>query len=521
MDSAQLPNQSNGNTPLPDAAQTARPNTLPLAQPTTQNNSSNASPSGISPSSDLEHINQEMYKRNLELAERNKTLSLLRKLDELILGSVTDVQETATQVTKMLVEEAEFRLAAIFLLDEEKKNLTLTAFAKPPFLTDEEKDQLERFTMIKSFSVSQTDNFLIQAMKEKKVKTTNALVDVLKSGSVLGAEDAAIIQKIAGIKSSLLFPIIVRDEVIGTLVVCQQFEISDLDEYQWDLLERLVAVIGIAIDNALLYSEVQSTNQKLKVLDRLKDEFVSLASHELRTPMTAIKSYLWLFLEDNKQVLDVKQKTYIERAYTSTDRLINLVNDMLNVSRIESGRLIINKKPMNIAELVAEVVSEIQPTASEEHKEVTYLSSSVTYPLVQADPDKIKQVLLNLVGNSLKFTPPGGKIQISLSQKDGAIITAVQDSGKGISSEDMPKLFKKFAIVGTTTVLTHGAQSTGLGLYISKSIVELHGGEVWVASEGEGKGATFSFSLPISNVKPDIKNDEAPTAKNEEKTSSS
>jgi signal transduction histidine kinase len=337
-------------------------------------------------------------------------------------------------------------------------------------------------------------------LTEKKVKTTNSLVDVLQTGSILGTEDAFIIQRIAGIKSALVFPIIVRDEIIGAMLVCQQFEISDLNEYQWDLLERLVAVIGIAIDNALLYNQVQATNQKLKVLDRLKDEFVSLASHELRTPMTAIKSYLWLFLEDNKQMLGEKQKMYIERAYTSTDRLITLVNDMLNVSRIESGRLIINKKPINMVQLVSEVVNEITPTAKEQSKEVYFTQPQGDVPFVEADPDKIKQVLLNLVGNSVKFSPEHTKVEISLSQKDGQLITSIKDQGKGISKEDMPKLFKKFGIIGNTTMLPHGAQSTGLGLYISKSIIELHNGSVWVDSEGVDKGAVFSFSLPFSRA---------------------
>lgn len=475
--------------------------TLPLAAKPIASSPSSASTQSPPARVDLELVNREMYRRNLELAERNKTLSLLRKLDELILNSVTDVRETASRVTKLLVEDADFRMAAIFLLDTDKKSLSLISFTKPPTLTPEEQIQLDRFTMIKSFSTALTNNLLVQAIADKKVKTTNSLIDVLQTGSMLGTEDAFIIQRIAGIKSALIFPIIVREEVIGAMVVCQQFDISDLNEFQWDLLERLVAVIGIAIDNALLYNQVQLTNQKLKVLDRLKDDFVSLASHELRTPMTAIKSYLWLFLEDNKQMLGDKQKMYIERAYVSTDRLITLVNDMLNVSRIESGRLIINRKPIDMSQLIAEVVNEITPSAEEQKKQVIFLKLQTDIPFVDADPDKIKQVLLNLVGNAIKFSNEDTKIEILTKLKDGVLITAVKDSGKGISQEDMPKLFKKFAIIGNTTLLPHGAQSTGLGLYISKSIIELHNGKIWVESEGVGKGATFSFSLPLSHAK--------------------
>ncbi|MDP3940796.1 MAG: GAF domain-containing sensor histidine kinase [bacterium] len=506
MDPAQQPvKPGEGQSSPKNSSQTPIGNVQAPSSPQPQQPQQPALQAPVQTPADLEHVNREMYKRNLELAERNKTLSLLRKLDELILNSVTDVKETASQVTNLLVNEAEFRLSAIFLLDEDKKYLSLIAFAKPPSLTKDEQMQLDRFAMIKSFSTALTDNLLVQVLSDKKVKTTNSLVDVMQTGTLMGTEDAFIIQRIAGIKSALVFPIIVRDSVIGAMVVCQQFEISDINEYQWDLLERLVAVIGIAIDNALLYNQVQATNQKLKVLDRLKDEFVSLASHELRTPMTAIKSYLWLFLEDNKQLLNDKQRTYIERAYTSTDRLINLVNDMLNVSRIESGRLIINKKPIGMVQLIAEVVNEITPSAREQKKEISFDQPRGELPLVNADPDKIKQVVLNLLGNSVKFSPDGSTIEITTQLKDDSVVTTIQDHGKGISQEDLPKLFKKFGIIGTTTTLTHGAQSTGLGLFISNSILVLHPGIVWVTSDGENIGAQFSFSLPIT-AQPTVSN---------------
>src|SRR3989338_7861287 len=180
MDPAQQPSQQGISQQASQNASQAPSNSVqappPPSMPQVPSQQS-SQPTSSQPPIDLEHVSREMYKRNLELAERNKTLSLLRKLDELILNSVTDVKETATQVTNLLVNEAEFRLSAIFLLDEDRKDLSLIAFAKPPSLTKEEQDQLERFAMIKSFSTALTNNLLVQVLTDKKVKTTNSLVD--------------------------------------------------------------------------------------------------------------------------------------------------------------------------------------------------------------------------------------------------------------------------------------------------------------------------------------------------------
>lgn len=453
-----------------------------------------STPQGQSaPSNDLSYINQEMYKKNLELAERNKTLSLLRKLDEIILSSVTDLRQIAKEVSAMLTDEGEFQAAAIYALSKDKEVIQLLGYSFSKILLQRSDVQQKLLTFKTEYTTSSASSLVTQALSERVVKTTEnpfEFIDIKEQNPNI-SEDLKI-------NSNLVFPLLIRDHRIGVLIVSHKQSLHMLSEYDWDLLQRLVSMVGIALDNAILYNEVQETNQKLKVLDKLKDEFVSLASHELRTPMTAIKSYLWLFLEDNRQKLSDQQKMYVERAYTSTDRLINLVNDMLNVSRIESGRLIINKAYIDLPSTVAAAVAEVAPVAKEQKKTLTLLPS--TQPItVYADSDKIKQVLLNLIGNSIKFTPDGGQISVSVSVKEGYAYVNVKDTGRGISQQDIGKLFKKFGIVGSTSVLTHGAQSTGLGLYISKSIVNLHGGKIGAYSDGENKGSLFSFSLPIAH----------------------
>jgi signal transduction histidine kinase len=193
--------------------------------------------------------------------------------------------------------------------------------------------------------------------------------------------------------------------------------------------------------------------------------------------------------------LEEKQKFYLDRAYKSTTRLINLVNDMLNVSRIESGRISIEVKKVDLEKLSEEAIGEVMPRATELGINVV-LQKSPTPLFVIADQDKIKEVLINLVGNSIKFTPKGGTITVAFSQKDGMIVTSVTDTGVGIAPENMPKLFAKFGMVKASYVVNEQASSgTGLGLYICKSIIEIHGGQVWASSPGINKGATFSYSL--------------------------
>ena len=345
-----------------------------------------------------------------------------------------------------------------------------------------------------------TINLSVKEIVERKVYVTENVSDVLYPA--LSKEWVESFQKQLGIKASIVFPILAKDRVLGSLIFSLSKEKEKIKEQEWSVLHSFVGAVGIALDNALLFrslnvatKQLQSANERLQQVDRLKDEFVSLASHELRTPMTIIKSYLWMILEKERAQLTDKQKLYLDRAYTSTERLINLVNDMLNVSRIESGRLTLDIKPIDIVELANTVYAEILPKAQELGINLVVDKPTESLPKVMADKERIEQVLINLIGNSLKFTPKGGKITIALSYKDNMVTVAISDTGKGISKEDMPKLFQKFGMIGNDYLRKQSTQGTGLGLYLSKSIIELHGGKIWVESEGEGEGAKFSFTL--------------------------
>jgi signal transduction histidine kinase len=175
-----------------------------------------------------------------------------------------------------------------------------------------------------------------------------------------------------------------------------------------------------------------------------------------------------------------------------------MVNDMLNISRIESGRLTLNIQAVSIDKLVQEVIDDVQPRAQELGVHVS-LQMTEPPPPVLADSDKIKEVVFNLVGNSLKFTPKDGNIVVTFNVTETMVEVKIKDTGSGIEAEDLPKLFQKFGLLPGSYVTNQAALGTGLGLYICKSIIELHEGKITASSEGRSKGAEFVFSLKIFN----------------------
>lgn len=444
---------------------------------------------------ELAHITQEMYKRNFELAEKNKTLSLLRKIDEIILGSVTDTHQITQQVADVIATEANFKAVVIYLIEKDKI-LTRVALSQTELILRLQV-YLNNNIFQKEIKMSEENNIIVKAVKEQKMQTIQDVRYLLIP--FISNEELSKIAELSEIKSTLICPLKIRNKSLGAMVVSVSENEDDIiSQFQRDLINRLADIVGIGIDNALLYQKIESANEMLKQLDKLKDDFVSVASHELRTPMTAIKSYLWMALAGQGGPLNEKQKHYVYRSYTSVVRLIKLVNDMLNISRIDSGRLTIQMQAVHIEKLIAEIVEEITPRVKELGIDII-VEQQNTVPEVLADGDKIKEILYNLIGNSMKFTPIGGKIIISYTKKENMVEVIVKDTGDGIAAEDLSKLFHKFGILPGSYVTNQRASGTGLGLYICRALIELHGGKIQALSEGKGKGTTFIFSLKIFN----------------------
>lgn len=436
------------------------------------------------------------------LEERDKAFRATSALNAIILETL-DFKLAAQRIANAIPQFLGYETGVLALVDEKQGVLKRTAISDTPGGRAAVKSLSIPFESIE-IKLSETENLCIRALKENRSFHTTSLYDVLRP--VVSKENADKTQMMMGTKITLIFPIYSRDnKPFGTFLISLNKTYDQISEYEHQTIVNFVDGIRIVLENAILYTslsktteELKNSNERLKELDRLKDDFVSVASHELRTPMTAIRSYLWMALKGRGGDLNERQSFYLNRAYKSTVRLINLVNDMLNISRIESGRVSVNIQKTDLTELVDSVLGEVKPRADELglHLEVKKRS----LPPVLADGDKVKEVLINLVGNSLKFTPQGGNITVSFDVAEDSVITRVTDTGAGISPEDQKHLFQKFGFIGTSyKVNKSDSQGTGLGLYISKSIVDLHKGKMSVFSEGQGKGSAFSFSLKTYN----------------------
>jgi signal transduction histidine kinase len=241
--------------------------------------------------------------------------------------------------------------------------------------------------------------------------------------------------------------------------------------------------------------ELALLNERLKELDRMKSDFVSNVSHELRTPLTAIKGAVDLVLREVAGPLTEKQIHYLTRVRSNTQHLTGLINDLLDLSKIESGRIEVKSSPVSLSGLVHEVVEALRFVAAEK---VITLESTIPRKsiLVWADRNKINQVLMNLIGNAIKFTPMQGRIIVSASTiGEERVQVSVSDTGPGIPPDEKKRIFAKFYQIAELNGTN--PKGTGLGLAISKALVELHGGRIWVESE-PSRGSTFCFTLPLS-----------------------
>ncbi len=234
-----------------------------------------------------------------------------------------------------------------------------------------------------------------------------------------------------------------------------------------------------------------------KLVERMKTEFVSIAAHQLRTPLSAIKWTLRMVLDGDTGEITAEQKDLLEKTYVSNERMISLINDLLNVSRIEEGRFLYKQELANMEDIVSTVIESSQELLKMKKMTLTFNKPKEVLPQVSIDKEKMELVVQNLIENAVKYTPEGGKLDVSLDKNSNDIVFKIKDTGVGIPESQQSRIFTKF--FRGDNVIRMETEGSGLGLYTTKNIVEAHRGKIWFDSK-EGEGTTFYFTIPIPNI---------------------
>jgi signal transduction histidine kinase len=295
-------------------------------------------------------------------------------------------------------------------------------------------------------------------------------------------------------------PLVSGEKLVGIYLLGPKLSGNAYQRQELDLLRTLANQAAIAITNARMYEEIRAFSQELeaKVQDRTQElrDFVSVVYHELRTPITAIRGYTALLLDKKTGTLSGKQERFLGRIQHSVMRLIDLVDDLSDISMIEDGRLILHMETLDLNAAIEETLNSMTGIVEEKGLQVELALGSQA-PAVLGDPQRVGQILNNLISNACRYTPAGGQITIVVRLLDDMAETTIYDTGIGIRKDEIEHIFERF-YRGDDPFVQEQA-GTGLGLSISKSLVELHGGELWVSSEA-GKGSAFGFTLPLVEV---------------------
>lgn len=400
---------------------------------------------------EMDRIAKMLVRRDFELSKiREKRERELKKLQERTL----ELEKTRVALMNMLEDIEEERKRA-----EEEKNKTLAIiqnFADGLLVFDKEgklaliNPQVEKF-----FNIKKEELIGHSILDLYNLTTLKPLIDLL------GREIKEVFRKELPIKEDLTLevstiPLVSGEEKLGTLVILHDIT-------------------------------------REKIIERMKTEFVSIAAHQLRTPLSAIKWSLKMLLDGDLGELTKEQKEFIKKTYNSNERMISLINDLLDVTRIEEGRYLYKPTLNDLRKICQTVISSYKEEAERKKIKLEFHFSK-GLPNVKVDEEKIRLAIQNLIENSIRYTPEKGKIIIRIEKKESEVEFSIKDTGVGIPKEEQKRVFTKF--FRASNVMRMETEGSGLGLFITKNIIEAHGGKIWFNSI-EGEGTTFYFTLPI------------------------
>lgn len=277
-------------------------------------------------------------------------------------------------------------------------------------------------------------------------------------------------------------------------VLADQLSIALLNIFRLEEIRRFAGTLEHEVNDAT--AQLRRSNEQLRFLDTVKDEFVSMASHQLRTPLTSVKGYLSMVLDGDAGEISTSQRQLLQEAFTSSERMVHLISDFLNVSRLQTGKFVIDRVQTDLVSLVAEEVANVSQVASA-HKVNVKFRKPARFPLLYLDENKLRQVIMNLIDNAIYYSPNADTVRVRLSIEDGDVVLRVVDHGMGVPKDAQKRLFTKF--FRAENARRQRPDGTGIGLYLAKKVIHGHGGSLIFESE-LGKGSTFGFRLPIRRL---------------------
>ena len=425
---------------------------------------------------------------DLVRALESRTDELGRKVDQLeALGAVGEAVSSSLNLTEVLttivtqaVQLSGTDGGSIYEFDEDAKQFRIrTVYGTSPEVLD----------TLRRTRIGLDDTFLGRAATQGRPMELPDL-----RGAPLDPHLSVLAE--GGWRSLVAVPMLREGRIVGAMVV-RRHAPGHVSEEICDLLETFASQSALALINAQLYRQLERQSTALEVASRHKSEFLASMSHELRTPLNAIIGFSEVLLERMFGELNERQDDYLRDIWSSGKHLLELLNDILDLSKIEAGQMVLNRSEFVVRESLEYCLSLVRERAT---KQSILLSLEVDpeVGLIDADRLRFRQVALNLLSNAVKFTPDGGRVGVRASIRDQDLVVMVADTGVGVAAEDRQRIFDSFQ---QGTRLPGQAEGTGLGLTLSKRIVELHGGRIWVESEA-GKGSTFGFALPAGSDEP-------------------
>jgi signal transduction histidine kinase len=349
---------------------------------------------------------------------------------------------------------------------------TLRLKAKQLALTAKERESIRRKLEITAKKLATT--------AEEKEEVRSKLALVAKKLAVTAKEKESVRQKLAVTAKQL------KDRAIQLAVTAKEKE------------EARSSLAVTAKQLAVAAEKMELANKELRSLDLAKDEFVSIASHQLRTPLTALKGYTGMLLDGDAGPVSDKQREYLTEIKNANDRMINLITALLNVSRVDLGVFVVEPVPVNLAEVAESVLKENEARINNKKLAVT-TNFEKDLPLINADLNIMRMILQNLLSNAMKYTPAEGKIIVDIKKDGQNILISIADTGYGILENVQSKIFTKMFRADNARI--KDPTGTGLGLYIIKETIKKTGGKIWFESPGENKGSTFYVTIPLEGMK--------------------